>query len=77
MNSDADVAVVGDEVLFFRTVGGVGSGGARLQAVRCDRWRRAHRSRPGRYANGDLAVVDDDRVVFSADDRVWVAAVRG
>ncbi|MEA2843286.1 MAG: hypothetical protein QOJ69_957, partial [Actinomycetota bacterium] len=77
VNSDADLAVVGDEVLFFRTVGGVGSGGrAKLQAVPVT--GGAERTvASGTYANGDLAVVDGHRVVFSADDQVWVASVRG
>jgi hypothetical protein len=76
IDSTADLAVVGDQVLFFRA-GGVGSGGrAQLQAV--PGTGGAERTiASGRYADGDLAAVGTDRVVFSADGVVWVASVSG
>jgi hypothetical protein len=76
IDSSKGLAVVGDQVVFFRTVGTVGSGGrATLQAVPGGGGpERTIAS--GSYADGDLAAVGADRVVFSADDRVWVASVR-
>ncbi len=76
VDSDADIAVVGDQVVFFRLLGSVGSGGhAALLAV--PGIGGAERTiATGTNAVGDLAVVGDDRVVFSADDQVWLASVR-
>jgi len=77
VDSDADLAVVGDQVVFFRLVGGVGSGGrAELQAVPGG-GGPVRRVASGAYPDGDLAPVGDGRVVFSADRRVWVASVNG
>ncbi len=77
VDSSRQLAVVGDQVVFFRNVGSVGSGGrATLQAVPAAGGpERTIAS--GSYPDGDLAAVGADRVVFSADGQVWVASVRG
>ena len=75
VNTSADIAVVGDQVVFFRFVGGVGSGGrGSLHAVP-GAGGAVRTIATGRYPDGDLAAVRTDRVVFSADGRVWIASV--
>ena len=74
VDSTASVVVVGDQVVFFGPSGPVGSGRATLQAV-AGAGGTPRTIAAGRYSDGDLAAVGTDRVVFSADDRVWVAEV--
>jgi hypothetical protein len=74
VDSTASVVVVGDQVVFFGPSGPVGSGRATLQAVP-GAGGTPRTIASGLYADGDLAPVGSDRVVFSADRRVWVADV--
>jgi hypothetical protein len=66
--------VVGDQVVFFGPPGPLGSGRASLQAVP-GAGGAVRTIATGPYADGDLPAVGADRVVFSADDRVWIASV--
>jgi len=76
IDSEANIAVVGDQVVFFRLLGSVGSGGhAALFAVP-GAGGAERQIATGTNVVGDLAVVGDNRVVFSADDQVWLASVR-
>ena len=69
-----DIAVVGNQVVFFAARSGP-SGHSELRSVAAT-GGQVRNVASGRYAHGDLAVVTGDRVVLSADDRVWIASVR-
>ena len=75
VDPEADLAVVGGQVVFFSLVGGVGSGGRAVVQAVPGAGGPVRTIASGSYPDGDLAAVGSDRVVFSADSRVWVATV--
>jgi hypothetical protein len=74
VDTEADVVLVGDQVVFFAARSGP-SGHSELRAV-AKAGGPARTVASGPYADGDLAPVGTEQVVFSADDQVWVAGVR-